>query len=286
MKEQNEAETVDSVENVAKEGSEAASKKESDAAQSRQRSTIPFPYNDLGDAIEFGQAILDHVGHGDCDDDQLAAWVNQSPKSSGFRTQLSASRMFGVIESDGSGKHKLTQLGLQIVDPGQAREAKVTAFLNVPLYKAAYEKYKSTVIPPNAALELDFVRLGVAEKQRDRARAIFNRSAEQAGFFEHGKNRLVQPGIIAKQIPTSIVQEPKDENGGGSGSNGGSGSDAAPFDLDPLLLALLQKIPSKNEGWSAAKRVRWFRTFAMNVSQVYDDDESPVELEIHVGKGD
>ena len=38
--------------------------------------------------------------------------------------------------------------------------------------------------------------------------------------------------------------------------------------------------------WSAdgmptlAQRVRWFRTFAMNVSQIYDDDNDPVELKI------
>jgi hypothetical protein len=32
--------------------------------------------------------------------------------------------------------------------------------------------------------------------------------------------------------------------------------------------------------WPAAQRVRWFRTFAMNVSQIYDDDEKPVEMKI------
>ena len=50
-------------------------------------------------------------------------------------------------------------------------------------------------------------------------------------------------------------------------------------------MALLQKVPSKEEGWAAAKRVRWFRTFAMNVSQIYDDDDKPpVELKIDVAK--
>jgi hypothetical protein len=28
------------------------------------------------------------------------------------------------------------------------------------------------------------------------------------------------------------------------------------------------------------QRVRWFKTFAMNVSQIYDPDDSPVEMEI------
>lgn len=56
------------------------------------------------------------------------------------------------------------------------------------------------------------------------------------------------------------------------------------LDLDPLLIELLRKVPKKDEGWEAAKRVRWFRTFAMNVSQIYDNDEHPVELEIKVAK--
>lgn len=283
MSGQNETETTDSAGNAAKETPDSEPKKDAEVAQSRQRSTIAFPYNDLADATQFAQAIHDHVGHGDCDDDQLAAWANQSSKSSSFRTQLSAARMFGVIESDGSGKHKLSLLGQQIVDPTQAREAKVSAFLNVPLYKVAYDKYKSTLVPPTAALELDFVRLGVAEKQKDRARIIFNKSAEQAGFFEHGKNRLVQPGIVAKGGALGgEVGDPGSNNGGGGG-----GGDGIALNLDPLLMALLQKIPSKLEGWSAARRVRWFRTFAMNVSQVYDDDDLPVELEIKaVGTGE
>ena len=46
------------------------------------------------------------------------------------------------------------------------------------------------------------------------------------------------------------------------------------------MLALLRKIPSVEKGWPAAQRVRWFRTFAMNVSQIYDDDEPPVEMKI------
>ena len=45
-------------------------------------------------------------------------------------------------------------------------------------------------------------------------------------------------------------------------------------------MALLRKIPK--EDWPDEKRLRWFRTFAMNVSQVYDDDKRPVELKIEL----
>jgi len=46
-------------------------------------------------------------------------------------------------------------------------------------------------------------------------------------------------------------------------------------------MALLRKIPKAGmDAWPADNRLRWFRTFAMNVSQVYDADDDPVELEI------
>jgi hypothetical protein len=64
--------------------------------------------------------------------------------------------------------------------------------------------------------------------------------------------------------------------------DGGGGED-----LDSLLLALLRKIPSAEKGWPATQRLRWFRTFAMNVSQIYDGDadmDEPVELKIELDK--
>jgi hypothetical protein len=125
---------------------------EQDESDARQRSTIGFPYNNLGDAIEVAQAIHSNVGTGDCDDSQLSAWMNMSPKSSGYRVQLSAARMFGLIEST-SRNHKLSAFGRMAVDPQREREARARAFMNVPLYKAIFEKYKNGVLPPPAALE-------------------------------------------------------------------------------------------------------------------------------------
>ena len=52
--------------------------------------------------------------------------------------------------------------------------------------------------------------------------------------------------------------------------------------VNPLLIALLKKIPPSETPWPAAQRIRWFRTFAMNVSQIYDVDSEPVEMEIKV----
>jgi hypothetical protein len=49
-----------------------------------------------------------------------------------------------------------------------------------------------------------------------------------------------------------------------------------------FLITLPKKIPDAEKGWPAPNRVRWFRTFAMNVSQIYDGYGEPVELDIEI----
>lgn len=242
-------------------------------AKSRQRSTIAFPYMDYEDAAAVARAIHTNVGHGRCSaSGQLASWMGQSAKSSGFRTQMATARLFGLIESDDADSYRLTELGRRVVDHDQARGAKAEAFLRVPLFKALYEKYKGGVTPPTAALEREIVELGVAEKQKARARQTFEASAAQAGFREQGQNKLVLPGI-AVNLDTARQQD--------SGRKGPDDPDGpSDLSLDPLLIALLKKIPQQGAQWPADKRLRWFKTFAMNVSQVYDEDDEPVELEI------
>jgi len=240
-----------------------------DTKQSRQRSTIAFPYTDLDACMAMANAIHEHVGLGDCDDSQLAAWTDQSPKSSGFRVQLYAARGFGLLSGE-AGQHKLTDLGKAIVDPNQVREAKAKAFLMVPLFKALYENYKGGVIPPAAALEREIVSLGVSEKQKGRARQVFERSAEEAGFFEHGRNRLVMPGLPLRDEKTA--GDKKEANGNGNGSEGGGGG------LDPLVRAIIDKLPKKGP-WKVADRVMWFQMLAMACQMAYGP-EPQIEIKV------
>lgn len=246
--------------------------------QKRERSSIAFPYLDLNDAIEVADTIHKNVGTGSCSTDQLAPWLKQSPSSSAFRQRITTSRNFGLTDFDGPGNIKLTELGRMVVDPKRQREARASAFLKIPLYQALFDKFKGSVLPPTPALEREIVALGVAEKQKDRARQVFERSAQQAGFFEAGRERLVRPGFAPSTEAHGAQASLDEKKGGGDDGSGGT------LSLDPLLMALLQKIPPKHEGWPSAKRLRWFRTFAMNVSQIYDDDESPVELKIEESK--
>lgn len=248
-----------------------------DEGDARQRSTIGFPYNNLGDAIEVAKAVHEHVGSGDCDDSQLSAWLTMSPKSSGYRIQVSASRMFGLIET-ASGRHRLSPLGRQIVDPQREREARARAFMNVPLYKAIFEKYKDGVLPPAAALERDIVGLGVAEKQTGRARQIFERSADQAHFFEHGKNRLVMPGFSASglepQVPTDRAEPDTLKRGNGGGGTGGGDTE-----LHPFIQGLLKTLPQPETEWSVADRTKWLQTAANIFDLIYKGDGGGIDIQ-------
>jgi hypothetical protein len=127
--------------------------------------------------------------------------------------------------------------------------------------------------------------VGVSSKQTGKARIAFTRSAKQAGFFAHGEDRLVRPatpGSGAKPIDPINTGIEKDVNGKSGGGGGGKDTD---LNLDALLIALLKKIPTDpSVGWPGPSRVRWFRTFAMNVSQIYDGDGEPVEMKIELEK--
>jgi hypothetical protein len=154
------------------------------------------------------------------------------------------------------------------------------AFLNPELYRILYDDLGGHALPPPPAIERRIEQAGVSPKQKERARQAFQKSAIFAGYIDQTTGRFVRPGNGA-QPQNDQPDESKDKNKGGGGSGDG-GSDG--LMLDPLLIELLRKVPKKDEGWDAAKRVRWFRTFAMNVSQIYDDDDNPVELDIKVSR--
>jgi hypothetical protein len=92
---------------------------------------------------------------------------------------------------------------------------------------------------------------------------------------------LVDSGLVVEPL---AQHKAGTTNGGGTGSGSGGGNgEGVELDLDPLLIALLKKIPSAEKGWSGPNRLRWFRTFAMNVSQIYDaDDNEAVEMKIEL----
>lgn len=231
-----------------------------DGGAGRQRSTIAFPYTGLNEAVEVAKAIYDNVGSGECEDDQLAAWLKLSSKSSGYRVRLSASRLFGLIKTVSAGTHTLSDLGIEIVDPNRTKEARVRAFLNVPLFSVFFERWKGRQLPPTAALERELVSSGVAEKQKDRARQVLERSAQQAGFFEQGKDRLIRPGFAPSAAP--LPNQKTDGDRGGDG-------DEPP--LDPIIRGLIGRLPPPGSEWAEKERVLWLQILENSFRLVYRD---------------
>jgi hypothetical protein len=167
------------------------------AERKRIVSEIGFPYTDLESCIELVQTIHTKAGSS-CEADELAAWMGQSSTGGTFRTRLGAARMFGLTENS-QGRVTLTQLGRDVLDgSGNERAARITAFLNVELFRVMYEQYKGNALPPAPALERQMEQLGVSPKQKERARQTFMKSAQYAGFIDSSTGRFVKPGIAQK----------------------------------------------------------------------------------------
>lgn len=247
--------------------------KGAEAAQDkRERSTIEFPYMALDEAIEVAQAIHSTTGSGLCQADQLAAALNLSMASSGFRVRLSTAKMFGLIDSErGSGAMRLTDLGNRIVDLAQQRAAKIQAFLSVPLYAKLVEQHRGKTLPPPAALERVMAEMGVAKKQTDRARQTFDRSAQSAGFFEFGRDKLVTPAAGGATPPPKPddLPPPADPNRSRFDSGDGGGTTG-----DPLIDALIKKLPKGGTAWPGAERATWIKMIQMAFDLAYGVDNS------------
>src|ERR1700694_2974959 len=199
----------------------------------RFRSEIEFPYADLESAVEVGKTINDKAGSS-CEVDELAAWMGQTASGGTFRTRLGAARMFGLIET-GQGRVTLTQLGRDsLPNSGSERAARVSAFLNVELFRAMYDQYKGSALPPPPAIERQVAQLGVSPKQTERARQTFMKSAQYAGFIDASSGRFVKPGIGGGEGKQNDKPPAEPLRGGGGGD---------PPVIDPIIDGLLKRLP-------------------------------------------
>ncbi len=243
--------------------------------RTRERSSVEFPYGDLDDAIEVARAIHENAGTA-CSPDQLAAYMRQTTSSGAFRLKIATARVFGIVETE-RGLVALTPLGRRIVDAGQEKEARAVAFLKVPLYQAIFEKFKGHLLPPPAALEREMLGVGVSPKQTDKARQAFERSAEQAGFFSLGNDRLTIPTTGAKRPDAASLAKggtPPTFHGGGAGFAGGGSGSGGGGDVDPIIRGLVERLPPPDSKWPLADRVRWLQTAANAFGLVYQPPEN------------
>lgn len=235
------------------------------SSASRERSRIGFPYTDLDEAVALADALYRNAGASSAEIHQLAAWMNQTQTSGAFRTKLSAARMFDLIQVE-QGRYSLTETGRKAIDPDTAPGAKVTAFLSVPLFRAIFEKYKGTQLPAPVGLEREMGEMGVAQKQKERARQVFAKSARSAGFFAQGPHRLVLPSFNVSAPPTPDTLGPKESDYFRSG--GGSGGQPPKH---PVIEGLILMLPEPGTVWPASQREEWMSAWKAVLPLLYRD---------------
>ena len=208
--------------------------------------------------------------------EQLAAELKLSPKGGGFRLVALTAKTFGLVVYDKESV-QLTALGSRVCDSTQEAKAKADAFLEVPLYKALFERFKSATLPPPAALEKEMLSLGVAAKQTKKARRAFQRSAEQAGFFKHGPERLVLPSTgVSTGREAGHADATEDGNTGRSnGADGGGGR-------HDLIEGLIKSLPPERSEWSTADRYKWLKAAITIFDLIYENAESDRSLKIEL----
>jgi hypothetical protein len=211
------------------------------------RSTIEFPYSSLKDAEVIAEELHSSWG-GSARSDQLAAGLGSSPKSGAFRTKIATARTFGAT-STVRGSISLTEIGRQLIDPQTRDAARVRAFMSVPLFAALVKEYEGSMLPSDSGLEQIISELGVSVKQATRARQAFQRSAEQAGFFRHGRQRLVPPADQTVTARRDTARRNEDEPRGGDPVGSASRTNAVPAPLIDLWTTLLDE----GADWSAEK---------------------------------
>lgn len=253
----------------------------SEGDDKRGRSTIEFPYLDLDDAFAIASGVH-QIGGSGCEWDQLAAHLKQSAKGGGFRLRMITAKMFGLLNYD-RGSITLTPLGMRITDAPQAKQARVEAFLNVALYKTVYDRFRGVSLPPPAGLEREMETLGVAPKQKDKARQVFMRAAKQAGFFEFGTDRLVLPSGTSSQAregaPKGEEFKGESQRNGGSPGGGGGGTGGG-SDLHPFIQGLLKTLPEPESDWAIEQRLRWLQTAAGIFDLIYKGNDEGQKIDV------
>ena len=249
--------------NPAETGNKEPTDPEATSSGRRERSTIEFPYGDLDSAMGLPQKVYERGGDS-CQLAELAAALGHSPSGGAFRSRLSAARTFGLLSHE-RGQVHLTPLGRRIADPEQERDAKAEAFLSVALYRKIYDKYLGYQLPPTTGLERQMVEFGVAPKQADKARQAFLRSAQQAGFFETGSDRLVKPASTGpstrpiSQTSKQAADETRPEE---------------KTDLDPVIAGLIDKLPKPGSIWPIEQRKLWLLILENSFQLVYKESPS------------
>ena len=152
------------------------------------------------------------------------------------------------------------------------------AFLAVELYRRVFTDYRGKLLPPNPkAMEQALISYGVAEKQADKCRQTLTRSAQFAGFFASGRDRLIEPiiaGASAAEAKAPVEERAKPET-----KKRANEDHWLAVLNEPLIMGMLVRMPDPGKDWGQDKRAQWLTLFSNVLEMVY-----PVTTELPDGQ--
>jgi hypothetical protein len=247
------------------------------------RSGTSSPYFDLGASIAVAE-VIHRSGGGTASPDQLAPWLGYKSTTSGtYLTRLSAAnKHFKLVNINGD-RITLTERALTIIAPvmpNDAINAKVEAFLSVPLFAKVFEQYRGNTLPPEGGLKNLFqTQYRILPDRVAQAVRVFLNSADQAGFFSTtgDRSRLVRPSIqasatnsvVSSEQQRSEFEEPLQEKSKNSISgNDGTGG------VHSAIVGLLRELPAPGTPWADAKKQRFLDAFKATIDFIYPPEET------------
>jgi hypothetical protein len=249
------------------------------------RSTIRFPYLDQDDSVELAKKVFE-LGGRSCDKIALATAFNVSAEGGAFGMRLATAKMYGFIVAEKKAV-SLTDLGQRAVDPTTEKQARAESLLEVPLYAKLYEDYQGQLLPGNDGLETHIVKLGVAPKQKDKARQVFQRSARQAGYFSIANNRLAAPQFkpISDSRNNGSVEGDSDETRKKHETPPPPPPPPQGPELPPYVQLLVSKLPEPETMWGMSGRKKWLEAALKIFDLVYEEDPTDSEEELTITLG-
>ena len=172
-----------------------------------QQAAAVVPSSSLGSVLELVEVAHNyHQAGGSTPLDELATRLGYPNENSGaFRNRTASAKKYRAASS-GGGRIVITPLGMSFLDPAKRGQALVTAWMNIPEFKALFDRYKGRRLPGPAEMERDFFNLGVGETRLADARRIFLSSAQTASLLNAQTRRLEIPAAIAAD---TFSPEPK-----------------------------------------------------------------------------
>lgn len=116
----------------------------------------PFPRKTLTDALKVVHAIKEQNAGKPFPPQQVAEAIGRKPRSSDFQVILAASQHYGLTEGgQKSTSVSLTELGKTIAFPKNSqaeKQAHISAFLNVEIFRKVYAHYENHKLPEHKFL--------------------------------------------------------------------------------------------------------------------------------------